>query len=202
MSGMLDTAGTGIPSTLVTARAAASATHSSDSTPTGSTTSSGSGNSALARDVQLFMQALYEALSTGAPTPTPGSTPASAAHQPSIYNPPAGLTYSRGSVANYRATAYQQGPKSLQSKLQAMIHALSDPEEEAAAQQAVGGLQGAFNRLLRDLAASGASIESNDAPGSGSGLTLRGWLLGLQWNLQQPGASTFSAVGNMVDVTA
>jgi hypothetical protein len=191
MSGM---AGNGVPVTLTCGRAAASATQNSNSTDANGTATSSGGNSALAQNVQLFLQALYESLSTSVTTPAIDSATASTAHQHSIYNPPASLTYSRGSVANYRTTAYQQGPKSLQSKLQSMINALSDPDEEVAADNVVSGLQGAFKRLMRDLDLSGS--------GSGSGLSLRSWLLGLQQNLQQPGASSFSAVGNMIDVTA
>jgi hypothetical protein len=154
------------------------------------------GNSAAAQPVQSFLQALYEALSNAEATPA-ASRASSASNTASLYSPPLGPSYSRGSVASYRANGYQHGPIGLQGKIQSLVGALGDPDKATSSN--VSGLQGAFNRLLHDLQTSGMSIASTSSGGS-SGLTLRDWLLGLQQNLQQPGATDFSALGNSVDV--
>jgi hypothetical protein len=154
------------------------------------------GNSATAQPVQTFLQALYEALSNAEAIPA-ASMASNASNTTSVYSPPLGPSYSRGSVASYRANGYQQGPTGLQGKIKSLVGALSDPDE--ATDSNVRGLQSAFNRLLQDLQGSGTSIAFNSSAGS-SELTLRGWLLGLQQNLQQPGATDFSTLGNSVDV--
>ncbi|HWW21767.1 MAG TPA: hypothetical protein VNZ06_13275 [Steroidobacteraceae bacterium] len=182
-----------LPAALAAGRVAAAATESSDTADAGDATRHTEGGAA--QHVQLFMQALFQALSSAATAPS--QSPGSAGNSAAVFSAPSGLTYSRGSVARYRSHAYQQGSKGLQGKIQSLISALSDPQE--APDSNVSGLQGAFNRLLQDLEAGGTSIASSSF-GGGATLTLRSWLLGLQHNLQQPGTTAFSAVGNMVDV--
>jgi hypothetical protein len=166
------------------------------------TAAAGTLSGARSQDVESFMQALYEALSNAASESEASASRAStASNEAALYSPPSGPTYSRGSVASYRANGYSQGQKGLSGKIQSLISALSDPEDSPQTQTSISGLQNAFSRLMSDLEASGATPSSSTTD-SGSGLTLRSWLLGLQQNLQRPGASAFSSVGNMVDVTA
>jgi hypothetical protein len=195
MLGMSSLGGANIPPPIAAGRVAPAATESPDSASGDSANDSGASSSALAQQVQSFMQVLFEALSNGATSPDPSAGNANGSG--SIFSPPSLPIYSRGSVASYRSNGYQQGPKGLQGKIQQLISALGDPSE--ASGSAVGSLRTAFTRLLQDLDASGASIAPGVSGGS-SGLTLRSWLSGLQQNLQQPGATAFSTLGNMVDV--
>jgi hypothetical protein len=155
-----------------------------------------SGDSALAQNIQLFMQVLYEALSNA--STAPGTSAGSVERGAALYSPSSSPTYSRGSVASYRTSGYSQGPKGLSGKIQSLISTLNEPQQSP--DTSVSSLQSAFGRLLGDLEASGAPVASS-VPGSSGRLTLRSWLLGLQQNLQQPAATSFSAVGNLVDVT-
>jgi hypothetical protein len=195
--GVSDLTSAGAAATLARGPATAAAPIAAQSPNTADVTDATSTLSgARSQDVDQFMQALYEALSNVATEPEASAGTASG--EAALYTPPSGPTYSRGSVASYRANGYNQGQKGLSGKIQSLISALSDPEDSP--QISVSGLQSAFSRLMSDLETTGATASSSTADSS-SGLTLRSWLLGLQQNLQQPGASAFSAVGNMVDVT-
>jgi hypothetical protein len=192
--------GQGIAGAFTTGRARAAAPQGADSAAVDADAGSGSSSSTLAQNVQVFMLAFYEALSNTAAQPVQQGS-ASTAHTPAnnssvYYYPP---TYSRASVATSRASGYQQGSKGLLAKLQALIAALSDTADTGA-ENNVSSLQAAFNRLMQDLETSGASLASDGRSGGGSGLSLRSWLLGLQQNLQQPGANTLSPLGNLIDV--
>jgi hypothetical protein len=136
---------------------------------------------AFAQNLHLFMQALYQALSS---------------------------TDSKQQPASPRSQAYQHTQKGLQGRIESLIGALKRPGGSSSSASGTGssdaslnGLQGAFNRLSRDLGASTFSPLSalNTLSGLGSDLTLHGWLQGLKTSLQH-GTARLSSIGNLVDV--
>jgi hypothetical protein len=174
----------------------------------------GSVGGALGQDLQLFMQAVYEALShadsTTAKTTDPGGADGS------NFSAPAGPTYSKGQTPSLRASAYLQGQPVLHGRVGALISALTDEpgsssnaSSAASSDGGIAGLQAAFSRLLQDLGAAnqGASAPASSSinpfsvvSGEGSQLTLNSWLQGLRQSMQQPGTTPFSSVGNLIDV--
>jgi hypothetical protein len=144
---------------------------------------------AIAQNVHIFMQALYQALSNH------DSTTAQSADTPQ-------------QPASSRSQAYQQTQKGLQGRIESLISALkgqggssSSMSSSAPSGASLSGLQAAFNRLLRDLGANsfGPLSALNALSSRGSDLTLHSWLQGLQTSLQQ-GTAQLSSIGNLVDV--
>jgi hypothetical protein len=167
---------------------------------------------AAGQNLQLFMQALYQALSDAE---TPPSTNAGGAEGPDLRTT-ASPTYSKGQSPSARSTLYQQGQPGLHSRIESLINVLrqgSGPGNVSSAAGSAGnlsGLQAAFSRLLQNLgipsrgaAANSSRSQSNTLGGlssQGSDLTLHSWLRGLQQSLQQPGTTRFSSRGNIIDV--
>jgi len=179
-----------------------------------STSAVGAGNtSALGQNLQLFMQALYEAISSA--DSIPAQNPGARDSQGSDFSTPTYPTYSKGQTTSLSAPGYQQGQSVLHGRIGALISALS-PENAASRNVSSTGtsdgnfvdLQATFNRLLQEFAATNqrappAATSTTKSfsvvSGEGSTLTLNSWLQGLQQGLQRS-TTAFSTVGNIIDV--
>jgi hypothetical protein len=156
----------------------------------------GSTGGALGQDLQLFMQALYEALSHG--DSTTAKTPNAGEADGSNFTAPAGPTYSKGQTPSLQASAYLQGQTVLHGRVGALMSALTDATPAGSSDVKLVGLQAAFSRLLQDLG--GSNQDASVVSGEGSKLTLNSWLQGLRQGMQRPGTTPFSSVGNLIDV--
>ena len=170
--------------------------------------------STFSKNLQLFMQALYEAIS---------SVDSTSAHSPGAggatspdFNTPTYPTYSKKQTASPSAQRYQQGQSVLYGRIGALISALGQKGGAVSSVSSSSGtgagnlfdLQATFNRVLQDLdainqhppAADSATTDTfSVVSGEGSTLTLNRWLQGLRQSLLGD-TTVFSSVGNMIDV--
>lgn len=170
--------------------------------------------STFSKNLHLFMQALYETIS---------SVDSTSAHSPSAggatspdFNTPTYPTYSKKQTTSPSAQGYQQGKSVLYGRIGSLISALGQNGGANSSVSSSSGtgtgnlfdLQATFNRVLQDLeainqrpsAADSATTDTfNVVSGEVSTLTLNRWLQGLRQSLLG-NTTVFSSVGNLIDV--
>lgn len=193
---------------------AGSSDGSANATRVTNASAAGAANTAaLGQNLQIFMQALYQALSMVDSTTAP--TAAAGGAEDPDFGATVGPTYAKLQPAYVRPHSYQHDQNPMNGKIGSLISALkqqggSSTNAPPASEGSLAGLQAAFNRLLQDLGGRNQGslqaipLSSNalDAlSGQGSELTLQRWLQGLQQSLRQPGTTSFRVAGNIIDIT-